>query len=141
MTRRITWDEYFTSLAYTTSLRSTCSRLQVGAVLVRNFNVVSIGFNGAPKGIRHCVHADNSRCTLAVHAEANALIQASNAYGGTIGSMMYVTHAPCWECAKLIVNAQIDHVFYSEEYRSTDGLSMLKLAGIPYTKVEVEGER
>src|SRR5690242_2598573 len=71
------FDEYFMLIAEQAAKRSTCSRLQVGAVLVQNNNVVGTGYNGAPRGIEHCVHTDDTPCRISVHAEVNALVCSS----------------------------------------------------------------
>jgi dCMP deaminase len=130
---RVSRDVYYLEMARTTTLRSTCSRLQVGAVLVRDDEVIGAGYNGAPKGVKHCVHVDDSPCRVSVHAEANALIHARKS---TTGSVLYVTHAPCFECAKLIINARVDHVVFAEYYRSLEGLDILSQGGVPYTHLE-----
>lgn len=125
MVTRVAWDEYFMLLAEQAAKRSTCSRLQVGAVIVQNRQVLSTGYNGAPRGLSHCVHNDDSPCTISVHAEANALI-----YAGSLPQCylreMYITHAPCYDCSKLIINAGIDRVVYRDTYRSTAGLDLLR---------------
>ena len=120
---RMSWDEYFLGMADGASARSTCSRLRVGAIVVSNYNVLSSGYNGAPKGVDHCVHEDDRPCRISVHAEANALVHLRSRL--TPNKVMYVTHAPCWECAKLIINADIKRVVFSEIYRSDEGLAML----------------
>lgn len=88
---------------------------------------ISQGYNGAPAGMPHCVHEDDSPCRISVHAEANALIFARE---DTEGSTLYVTHGPCLECSKLIINAGVDAVVYGEEYRSADGVKLLTQAGL-----------
>jgi dCMP deaminase len=125
---RISWDEYGILIAYQASKRSTCSRLQVGAILMApEHHIIGTGYNGAPKGIEHCKHTDNTRCRISVHAEANALLQTSHTRGDTT---LYVTHAPCFDCSKLIINKDVKRVVYAHEYRSNEGLQLLYKAGI-----------
>lgn len=132
---RQSWDEYFLLLAEQASRRSTCSRLQVGAVIVQHKNVVGTGYNGAPRGIDHCVHLDDTPCRISVHAESNALLKSTHTLGSLDLVMMYVTHAPCFECAKLIINAEIDHVVYRDTYRSKEGLDMLHEARVSFEQI------
>jgi len=132
---RATWDQYFMLLAEQAAKRSTCSRLQVGAVVVQYGHVRGTGYNGAPRGVSHCVHNDDSPCRLSVHAEANALLHMSNVYPDNM-TMMYVTHAPCFECAKLMLNAGITEVIYRDVYRSMEGVLLLKEQNV---KVRQEG--
>ncbi len=126
MVTRSTWDQYFMLLAEQAATRSTCSRLSVGAVIVHNRQVISTGYNGAPKGMSHCVHTDDTACKISVHAEANALIHDKTTVQWLDKKVMYVTHAPCYDCAKLIMNTDIGTVIYGKEYRSDAGLVLMR---------------
>lgn len=112
--------------------RSTCSRLHVGAVIVSNYNVLGTGYNGAARGIKHCLHNDNSPCRVSVHAEANALLHARYTEGKRT---MYVTHAPCFDCSKLIINSGIDRVCFAQYYRSCEGEQLLEEANIRVERI------
>lgn len=114
------------------SKRSTCSRLQVGAVLARDKRIVSIGYNGAPKGLPHCSHTadDDSPCKTAVHAEANVMAFAARNGVSTEGTQLFTTHSPCTGCAQLLVNAGVEVVYYNIEFRDTFGIDFLRNAGI-----------
>lgn len=120
MAERGTWDSYFLDLAHTVATRATCSRRQVGAVVVKDRRIVSSGYNGGPSGYPHCLDgacpraasdapsgADYERC-IAIHAEANALLFASPEQRD--GATLYCTFFPCFGCAKLIANAGIAEV-------------------------------
>lgn len=111
---------------------STCPRLHVGAVVVKNRHVVATGYNGAPRGLPHCDEVGceivNNHCIRTVHAEANALIQAG--FDRTNGATLYVTHAPCYECAKLIINAGISRVVFVDTYTNHKIVKLLKEVGI-----------
>jgi dCMP deaminase len=123
----------------------TCSRLQVGAVIVRDRRIISTGYNGAPKGMPHCDHSnpDDLRfttimggCVVSVHAEANAICYAAKTGIATDKASLYTTDAPCQKCAELIVNAGIIEVIYGREYRIRDGLDLLKAARVHVTSIE-----
>lgn len=134
---RQSWDEYFLLLAEQASMRSTCSRLQVGAIIVQHNRVLGTGYNGAPKGLAHCVHDDDTPCRRSVHAEANALLHCRGTDPHSWASYvdMYVTHAPCFECAKLIINSGVSRVLYRDTYRSEEGLDILREANVYFKQV------
>jgi dCMP deaminase len=121
MSERPTWDQYFMSLATVAAHRSTCERAHVGAIMVRNRQVLATGYNGSVRGLAHCDDIGHlivdGHCVRTVHAEMNAI--AAAAANGTIltGATCYVTHYPCLHCAKLLLNAGIVRVFYHHEYR------------------------
>jgi dCMP deaminase len=119
--------------------RGTCSRLQVGAVVVVDHHVISTGYNGAPRGVSHCDHSVlNSPCNISVHAEANALIFAGYPIGDSFlrSAEMYITHAPCRGCAGLMINKGIERVYFREYYRSAEGLDILRGARVHCEQVQ-----
>jgi len=121
-------------VARLTAERGTCSRLHVGAVIAANHRIISSGYNGAPAGLAHCIHPLGEEvvtsCKRAVHAEANAIAFAARRMSGTEGGEMYVTHQPCIDCAKLIINSGILSVTWSEPYRLLEGVELLREAGV-----------
>lgn len=124
-------DATMMTTAWAWARRGTCSRLQVGAVVAQGDHPVAIGYNGAPRGLAHCVHdGTETRCTRAVHAETNAIIDAARRGTTTEGGTLYVTHMPCLACSGIIVNAGITRVVYSRPFRTTDGGVVLAEAGI-----------
>jgi len=123
-------DTWALEIAQTVSERSTCSRLHVGAILVKHGIVLGAGYNGAPRKMAHCVHTDDTPCRLSIHAEINALVHSG--LWNSQGAVMYITHAPCWDCAKMIVQHQISKVVFREVYRNREGLDMLDLAGVQW---------
>ncbi len=140
---RISWDDYFMEIAVLTAKRSTCLRRQIGAVIVRDNHVVATGYNGAPKGITHC--DDKNGCLReqmnipsgerhelcrALHAEQNAIIQASVLAQSIENSTIYVTHQPCNICAKMIINAGIKRLVIKEGYPDALALEVLKESSI-----------
>lgn len=110
--------------------RGTCPRLQVGAVLARDGRIVSIGYNGAPRGLPHCIHTDDTSCPNATHAEANAISFAALNGIATNNSDLYTTHSPCMPCAHLLINAGVKRVFYRTEFRDASGIDFLRNAGV-----------
>lgn len=141
---RISSNEYFMRLAETAAERSTCLRRKVGAVLVKDNHVISTGYNGAPKGIRNCCDegvcmrqekgipsGTNLDIDYAVHAEQNAIIQCAVHGNSTQDATMYVTHQPCIECTRMIINAGIKCIIYKETYPNAEfAESLLMTAGV-----------
>ncbi len=144
---RPSWDEYFIELAYFVARRSTCLRRQVGAVIVKDKHILATGYNGAPKGIAHCLDTGCLRDKLGIpsgtrheicmasHAEQNAIIQA--AYHGIAikDAVIYCTTHPCSICAKMIINAGIKKIYYVEGYPDELGKKLLDEAGIERIKL------
>lgn len=112
------WDQYFMDIALMVSERSTCPRLHVGAVLVRDKRIKGTGYNGSPKGLPHCDEAGclmvNNHCVRTIHAEVNCLMEV--APEEREGATMYVTHMPCPECQKLIITCGIKRVVFANDY-------------------------
>lgn len=121
MRKRADWDEYFMRIALEVSGRSTCDRKHVGAVIVRDRNILSTGYNGSISGMPHCDEIghmlENDHCVATIHAEANAIIQAAKNGVNINGACIYTTASPCWNCFKLIVNAGMKKILYGEFYR------------------------
>ncbi len=142
---RISKDHYFMNIAIEVARRSTCTRRQIGAIIVSDVGEIkSSGYNGNPRGLPHCEEigcirdklgiASGTRletCT-AVHAEQNALIQAGT---NSRGSTLYSTIVPCPICARMILNAQVARVVYIDDYSDLAGVELLKQAGIRLTRL------
>lgn len=139
---RPSWNEYFIEMAKLTAKRSTCLRRQVGAIIVKDNHVIATGYNGAPKGLKHCEEVGCLREQLnvpsgerhelcrALHAEQNAIIQAAVLGESIEGASMYITTQPCVICAKMIINAGIKKLYITESYPDELALNMLKEAGV-----------
>jgi len=131
---RIDRDTMFIMIAMIVAKRSTCQRLKVGAVLVKDYRPISTGYNGAPSGLPHCdevgCEMENGACVRTVHAEANAIAFAAKNGISTQGSILYTTNAPCYTCAKLIINAGVSEVVFKTEYRREEGVNLLESCGI-----------
>ncbi|MBQ5706329.1 MAG: dCMP deaminase family protein [Bacteroidaceae bacterium] len=110
---------------------SYCKRRQVGAIIVKDKMIISDGYNGTPSGFEN-ICEDESGLTkpYVLHAEANAITKIARSGNNSDGATLYVTASPCIECAKLIIQAGIKRVVYSEEYRLKDGIELLQRAGI-----------
>lgn len=131
---RISRDEMMLSMAEYVAMRGSCSKLQVGAVIARDHRCISTGYNGAPAAVAHCVHTldEDARitCERSVHAEANAIAYAARYGVSTEGCTLYVTHQPCINCSKLIINSGIRRVVYRFPYRLREGIDLLREVGI-----------
>lgn len=118
---RASWDEYFMNIARAVATRSTCARKHVGAVVVRDKVILSTGYNGSVRGLPHCDEVghmiEDGHCVRTIHAEANAIIQAASHGTRIEGASIYVTASPCWNCFKMIANAQLRRIVYGEFYR------------------------
>ena len=110
---------------------SYCRRRQVGALIVKDKMIISDGYNGTPSGFENvCEDEQNVTKPYVLHAEANAITKIARSNNSSDGSTMYVTASPCIECAKLIIQAGIRRVVYSEKYRLEDGIELLRRAGV-----------
>ena len=146
--KRPAWDEYFMKVAFLICERSTCLRRRVGAVLVKDRQILATGYNGAPKGISHCEVAGCLREKLNVpsgqrheicrglHAEQNVILQAASFGVSTKESILYVTSTPCSICAKMIINAGIKEVIIDSEYPDKMAIELLEQAGIVLRKIK-----
>ena len=120
---------------------SYCERRKVGALVVKNQMIISDGYNGTPSGFENiCEDENNVTKTYVLHAEANAITKIARSSNSSSGATMYITASPCIECAKLIIQAGIKRVVYSEKYRLEDGIDLLKRAGIETIYLNPEKE-
>ncbi len=118
---RLSWDEYFMTIAYQVATRATCDRKHVGAVIVRDKTILSTGYNGSIRGLEHCDDVghmmEDGHCVRTVHAEANAISQAARNGVRLEEASIYVTASPCWGCFRLIANGGIKRIAFGEFYR------------------------
>ena len=118
---------------------SYCQRRQVGALIVKDKMIISDGYNGTPSGFENvCEDENNVTKPYVLHAEANAITKIARSNNSSNGATMYVTASPCIECAKLIIQAGIKRVVYSEKYRLEDGIELLKRAGIEVVFISMD---
>ncbi len=131
-------DQRYLAMARVWSQNSYCQRRQVGALMVKDKMIISDGYNGTPSGFDNNCEQDDKTLPHVLHAEANAITKVAKSNNSSDGATMYITASPCIECAKLIIQAGIRRVVYSDEYRSTEGIDLLRLAKIEVVHVEEE---
>jgi dCMP deaminase len=131
---RPSWNEYFMNVAHEVAKRSTCERAQVGAVIVKDKRILTTGYNGSPRGLPHCTEVgclmENGHCVRTLHAEQNAIIVAALHGVITEGATIYITHQPCFLCAKMIINAGIVQIVYDKEYPDDRASEFLEQASV-----------
>ncbi|MBF0644179.1 cytidine/deoxycytidylate deaminase family protein [Desulfuromonas acetoxidans] len=139
---RPSWEDYFMDIARLVASRSTCLRRQVGAVIVKDKNVLTTGYNGTPSGVRHCQETGCLREKMQVpsgqrhelcrglHAEQNAIIQAAKHGVNISGGTLYCTNAPCVICAKMLINAGLSRIVYLDGYPDDLAEELLLESGI-----------
>lgn len=135
--KRPSWEEYFLNIADLVSTRSTCDRLFVGAVLVRDRMILSTGYNGSPRHTDQCDEKGHylvdNHCVRTVHAEENTIAQAAYHGVSTKNSTLYTNYFPCERCVRLIINAGVSKIVYRKMYANLNAdfsLKMLKQAGV-----------
>ena len=129
--KQLTLDRRYIRMATIWAENSYCTRRQVGALIVKNQRIISDGYNGTPAGFENIGEDDNNVTKpYVLHAEANAITKIARSNNSSEGATLYVTASPCIECAKLIIQAGIKRVVYSEKYRLEDGLELLRKANI-----------
>lgn len=121
------------------SENSYCQRRKVGVLIVKDKMIISDGYNGTPSGFENICEDENGVTKpYVLHAEANAITKIARSNNNADGATLYVTDSPCIECSKLIIQAGIKRVVYSREYRLTDGVDLLKRAGIEVERMTIE---
>jgi dCMP deaminase len=131
-------DQRYLQMADTWSQNSYCKRRQVGALLVKDQMIISDGYNGTPSGFENiCEDDDQKTKPYVLHAEANAITKVAKSSNSSDGATLYVTSSPCMECSKLIIQAGIKRVVFTESYRLEDGINLLKRADIEIKQVDI----
>jgi dCMP deaminase len=137
MTQRPTWDEYFTQLAQVTSTRSSCERLQVGCVLVRDNRVISQGYNGYMAGCPHISIVRDNHEQATIHAEQNAIADCAKRGVSCEGTTAYITHFPCIICMRLLIASGIKTIKYIEDYKNDELVSRFsQMAGVQLIQLQ-----
>lgn len=148
--KRPSWDEYFLKIVDIVASRGSCDRGRAGAVIVRDNQIVSAGYAGAPSGLPHCddvghmfqdvIDEDGKRrkhCVRTIHAEKNAIVQAANKGVATDGATMYSSMVPCWDCATMVVQSGIKRVVCKNDYQASSRTKELfRVLGVALTIVE-----
>ena len=140
---RPTWDEYFMEMAELAATRSSCLRRNVGAVIVKDNRAIATGYNGAPRGLKHCSElggclrqkmnipsGERHELCRALHAEQNAIIQAACMGNSIEGATIYITHQPCVICSKMLINSGIKRIVVKEGYPDKMAEEILAEAGL-----------
>lgn len=140
---RIKWNQYFMAQSHLLALRSTCTRLTVGATIVRDKRIIAGGYNGSVSGGTHCIdegcYVVDNHCVRTVHAEINALLQCAKFGVPTENAEIYVTHFPCLQCTKSIIQAGIKVVYYAEDYKNHPyALEMFEKSNVRVVKVPLQ---
>ncbi|MGX4686498.1 ComE operon protein 2 [Vagococcus sp. JNUCC 83] len=142
---RIPWDQYFMAQSKLLSLRSTCTRLSVGATIVRDRRIIAGGYNGSVTGDVHCIddgcYLVDGHCVRTIHAEMNAILQCAKFGVETDGAEIYVTHFPCLQCTKMILQSGIKTIHYLKDYRNDDyAMKLIEQAGATINQVTLSKE-
>ena len=130
------FDHSYLEMAEIWAQNSYCKRRKVGALLVKDRMIISDGYNGTPSGFENICEEDGVTKPHVLHAEANAITKVAKSGNSSEGATLYVTASPCLECSKLIIQSGIKRVVYRDEYRLTDGIDLLRRAGIEVERVD-----
>jgi dCMP deaminase len=135
--KQLDFDRRYLEMAKIWAKNSYCIRRQVGALIVKDKMIISDGYNGTPSGFENiCEDETGKTKPYVLHAEANAITKVAKSNNSSEGATLYVTSAPCMECSKLIIQAGIKRVVYSDDYRATEGIELLARTGIDILKLE-----
>jgi dCMP deaminase len=150
MNNRPSWDQYFMTITQQVAERSTCNRAKVGAVIVRDKNILATGYNGAPAGMPHCLDVgcliyesktpngeNEQNCFRTIHAEINAIAQAAKNGASIKDAAIYITHTPCIHCLKVLVNTGIKDIFYLKPYKLHTLEELLRYTQVHLHNVEL----
>lgn len=143
MKQRIGWDQYFMIQAALLASRSTCTRLSVGAVLVRDKRIIAGGYNGSVSGDDHCIdegcYLRDGHCVRTIHAEMNAILQCAKFGMSTDGASLYVTDFPCLQCTKSLLQAGIREINYIRNYHNDDyAMKLIKLKNVRLRQIKLD---
>jgi len=132
-------DRRYMRMAFIWAENSYCKRRKVGALLVKDKMIISVGYNGTPSGFENvCEDENDITKPYVLHAEANAITKVARSNNSSDGATLYVTSSPCIECAKLIIQAGISRVVFAENYRLSDGIDLLRRANVELVSVEID---
>lgn len=150
MSTRLSWDQYFMTITRQVAERSTCLRAKVGAVIVRDKNILATGYNGAPAGMPHCTDVGcliyesktpngdtEQNCFRTIHAEMNAIAQAAKNGSVIKEASIYITHTPCIHCLKVLVNTGIKNIFFEKSYKLQTLDELLRFTQVNLARVDL----
>lgn len=154
MSRRLSWDQYFMRIAMLVADRATCTRAKIGAVIVKDKNVIATGYNGSPAGHPHCTDVgclvytsrnpdgeEEENCFRTIHAEINAVAQAAKHGVEINGANIYVTASPCYHCLKTLMNTGIRRIYYLKPYKIDRIRPLLENTDIELIQVVLEEQQ
>ena len=137
MEKQLALDRRYLRMSRIWAENSYCQRRKVGAILVKDGMIIAEGFNGTPAGFENvCEDETGATKPCVLHAEANAITKVARSNNSSCGATLYVTASPCLECSKLIIQSGITRVVYNEEYRLSDGLGLLRRAGVEVVHID-----
>ena len=135
--KQLRYDRAYLRLAKSWGQLSYCTRKKVGAIIVKEGVIISDGFNGTPKGFdNYCEDTNGDTHWYVLHAEANAILKVAKSTNNCNGSTLYLTHSPCKECSKIVLQAGIIRLVYIEKYKDESGLIFLQNAGVDILQIE-----
>jgi dCMP deaminase len=129
--------KFYLSIAVAVSKASYCERSKVGAIIVKDDNIISFGYNGTPSGFNNCCEIDGVTIKEVLHAESNAITKCAKSFYSSNDSIMFCTLSPCFDCAKLIIQSGIRSVYFIEKYRDDSGLKLLKQLNVYTEQVSI----
>lgn len=139
--KQMAFDKRYLEMARIWAKNSYCIRRQVGALIVKEKMIISDGYNGTPSGFENkCEDENNITFPYVLHAEANAITKVAKSHNSSENATLYVTTSPCMECSKLIIQSGIRRVVYCNRYHNTDGLDLLKSAGVELVFIDPEND-
>jgi dCMP deaminase len=135
--KQIRYDKAYLRLAASWARLSHCKRKQVGAIIVKDAIIISDGYNGTPAGFDNCCEDElNQTHWYVLHAEANAILKVARSTNNCKDATLYLTHSPCKDCSKLVLQSGIKRLVYQEAYKDVSGLEFLKSAGLEIQQIE-----
>jgi dCMP deaminase len=137
--KQLRYDKVYLKMALTWAELSHCSRKKVGAIIVKDDAIISDGYNGTPSGFDNCCENDLGETHWYVlHAEANAILKVAKSTNNCAGATLYLTHSPCKDCSKLILQSGIKRLVFQDKYRDTAGIDFLNAAGLNVEQIHVD---
>jgi dCMP deaminase len=135
--KQLRYDKAYLRLAKSWASLSYCTRKKVGAIIVKDAIIISDGYNGTPAGFDNCCENEQGETHWYVlHAEANAILKVARSTNNCKGATLYLTHSPCKDCSKLVLQSGIGRLVYQEAYKDTSGIDFLLSAGLEVVKLE-----
>jgi len=139
--KQLRYDKAYLRLAFEWAKLSHCTRKQVGAIIVKDSTIIADGYNGTPTGFENeCEDENGATKWYVLHAEANAILKVARTTNNAMGATLYLTHSPCKDCSKLILQAGIKRLVYHYSYKDTSGIEFLQKAGLEVSQLVNEDE-